>query len=303
MAMESQKKKKPQMLMTEKETYDFYYETFCQQDFYDYYDYYDEEVRSNFLKFIPKIEKEREIAQEIMDVVRQLQLPLKLDKLTRGEGNCFPFAVLQQCKRAEIFSYITRPLKRLVSVEDGHSVLRREVTKFIKKSEIQRIVKFRAQYEETDGAANKEPWDEYWERMERNKTWVDYWFIQATAWYLQLDMWIITTSSTDRSPYIEISGNLEEGGIPSERPILILGTKSNCHYQSLLPIEMLSPQHFMDQERSVVQMNKARKKFNGMSKLASTPNRQPEEGSNKSNYSMQPDLPVQGRRAYNKLLK
>ena len=45
MAMESQKKKKPQMLMTEKETYDFYYETFCQQDFYDYYDYYDEEVR------------------------------------------------------------------------------------------------------------------------------------------------------------------------------------------------------------------------------------------------------------------
>ena len=34
------------MLMTEEETYNFHYETFCQDDYYDYYDYYDEEVRA-----------------------------------------------------------------------------------------------------------------------------------------------------------------------------------------------------------------------------------------------------------------
>ena len=44
--MESEKKKESQLLMTEAETYNFHYETFCQDDYYDYYDYYDEEVRA-----------------------------------------------------------------------------------------------------------------------------------------------------------------------------------------------------------------------------------------------------------------
>ena len=257
----------------------------------------------SMLKFGANLEMERRIAQEIMDVVRKLQLPLKLDELTRGEGDCFPLAVLQQCQRAEIFSYIRPSIKRFVSGEDGHSVLRREVTKFIKKSKTQRIAEFRANFEETDGASNKESWDEYWERMETNKTWVDFWFIQATAWYLQLDIWIITTSSTNRSPYIEISGDLENGGIPFDRPIVILGTKSNCHYQSLLLDDMLSHQHFMDQEKSDVQMNKDGKKFNGMADPASFLNRRSEKGSKICNDSMQLDLPTQGKRANNKLLK
>ena len=206
---------------------------------------------ASFLNFIPTLDSEKKLAQEIMDVVCKLQLPLKLDELTRGEGNCFPLAVLQQCKRKEIFSYIRPSVKRIVSVKDGHSVLRREVTKFIMTSKTQRISKFRTQYEETDGAFNNVPWNEYWTKMVTDKTWVDFWFIQATAWYLQLDMWIITTSSTYSSPYIEISGNLEECGIPFDRPILLLGTKSNCHYQSLLLIEMLSNQHYLDQATSV----------------------------------------------------
>ena len=73
-------------------------------------------------KFDAKLEMERRIAQEIMDVVRSLQLPLKLDELTRGEGNCFPIAVLQQCKRPEIFSYIRPSIKRFVSHKDSHLV-------------------------------------------------------------------------------------------------------------------------------------------------------------------------------------
>ena len=45
------------------------------------------------------LEMERRIAEEIMAVVRKLDLPLKLDQLTKGEGNCFPIAIMQQCKR------------------------------------------------------------------------------------------------------------------------------------------------------------------------------------------------------------
>ena len=244
---------------------------------------------ASLLKFGKTLEMERRIATEIMDVVHKLQLPLKLDKLTRGEGNCFPLAVLQQCKRTDIFSYLRPAIKRFVHIQDSHSVLRREVRKFIMKSKTHRIAQFRTQYEETDGPANKETWDRYWERMVVDKTWVDFWFIQATAWYLQLDMWIITTSSTDNSPYIEISGNLDEGGIPYDRPILILGTKSNCHYQSLLPIEVLYHQDFPGQETTGLQMtNNARKQFNEMA----TPARQPKEGLKNSSNSINLDLPV-----------
>ena len=126
------------------------------------------------------------------------------------------------------------------------------------KSKTLRVMQFRAQYEQTDGPANKETWDQYWDRMVIDKTWVDYWFIQATAWYLQLDMWIITTSSTNTSPYIE------EGGLPCNKAILILGTKSNCHYQSLLPIELTFHPSAQNVENEDFQIEEARKKFNEM---------------------------------------
>ena len=36
---------------------------------------------------------ERRIADEIMETVHRLQLPLKLDQLTEGKGNCFPISI------------------------------------------------------------------------------------------------------------------------------------------------------------------------------------------------------------------
>ena len=235
------------------------------------------------------MEMERKIAQEIMDVVHQLELPLELDTLTKGDGNCFPLAILQQCKRPEVFSYIRPAIKRFVNREEGHSILRREVRKFVTKSKTQRVMHFRAQYEQTDGLANKESWDQYWDRMVTDKTWVDYWFIQATAWYLQLDMWIITTSSTNTSPYIEINGNFEEGGLPCNRAILILGTKSNCHYQSLLPIELTFHPSAQNVENKDFQIEEARKKFNEMTVPDSTSCKPPNTEHAKL-FSPPPDL-------------
>ena len=53
-----------------------------------------------------------------------------------------------------------------------------------------------------------------------DRTWVDYWFVQATAWYLQLDIWIVSTTNTDSSPYIDINGNLADGNMSSGGPII-----------------------------------------------------------------------------------
>ena len=96
-----------------------------------------------------------------MDVVHQLELPLKLDKITKGDGNCFPRAIIQQCKRPEIMSYISPAIKRYVNKEDGHGVLRTEVKKFIMKSKTQRVKFFKFQYEQTDGPANNTTWEQY----------------------------------------------------------------------------------------------------------------------------------------------
>jgi hypothetical protein len=49
------------------------------------------------------MENEKMIAGEIMNTVRRLQLPLKLDEITEGRGNCFPLAILAQGRRSEIF--------------------------------------------------------------------------------------------------------------------------------------------------------------------------------------------------------
>jgi hypothetical protein len=185
-----------------------------------------------------------------MDTINRLQLPFKLDQLTEGLGNCFPIAILQQLRRPEILSQLRPAPKRLVKHQTGDSLLRQSVHQFIMKSRSPRVVTFKSQYEETDGPANGETWNQYWARMTTDRTWVDFWFVQATAWYLQLDIWIIATSCTESNPYIEVSGNLADGNKPSGGPGITLGTKSNCHYKSLLPVEMFHLEFQQNQHTS-----------------------------------------------------
>ena len=47
-------------------------------------------------------EDDERLALEIMKTVRRLKLPLKLDQITEGRGNCFPLAIQAQCSRPEI---------------------------------------------------------------------------------------------------------------------------------------------------------------------------------------------------------
>ena len=48
-------------------------------------------------------ESERELADQIMDHVHKHNLNFKLDKLTRGEGNCFMIAVMQQLQQDHVY--------------------------------------------------------------------------------------------------------------------------------------------------------------------------------------------------------
>ena len=180
---------------------------------------------------------ERRIATEIMRTVRRLDLPLKLDTITEGRGNCLPLSILAQCRRSEIFRELNAPLQALVLRNDP-TLLRNAVHSFVTNCRHPSLLAYKKRYEEVLSVIDQKSWNEYWNVMIRNYEWVDYVFIQSTAWYLKHDIVIVTTSSTEQHPYMTISGNLDNGNMPCKGTVLIVGSKSQVHYQSLLPLSM-----------------------------------------------------------------
>ena len=78
-------------------------------------------------------QNERRLADEILKTVRRLDLPLKLDTITEGKGNCFPLSILAQCKRSEIFQKLEKSVKSLIMKNDP-TFLRSAVHSFVTKS-------------------------------------------------------------------------------------------------------------------------------------------------------------------------
>ena len=170
----------------------------------------------NYEKRIQVYDTEERIANEIMQTVNTLGLPFKLDQLTEGQGNCFPIAILQQMKRPEIFSQLKLGEKMMLKARSPVKILRLNVKRLITISECQNtyVERLKKYYIETDGIVKGISWDEYWTDMNKDRTWVDSWFIQATAWYLNLDLWIVDCASRDDHPFIRISGNLQDEDVP-----------------------------------------------------------------------------------------
>ena len=77
-----------------------------------------------------------------MTVVNQLGLPLISDRITEGKGNCFPIAILDQCKRPEILSQLPASTKKIVykNKNVGQLQLRMEVKNFIQTSDHPNII-------------------------------------------------------------------------------------------------------------------------------------------------------------------
>merc|ERR1712020_683698 len=68
------------------------------------------------------------------------------------------------------------------------------------------------------------------------RAWADNIFVQATAWYLNLDLRIIYAgANTEGQTVTTTDGNFSPVGGSEQRPLLYLGYIINEHYQSLLP--------------------------------------------------------------------
>ena len=166
--------------------------------------------------------------------IQRCSLQLKLDDKTEGYGNCFPYAIVQQCRRPEIRTWLQE--NKPQAIVNFHSTLRKKVTNFALKSRHPTIIDFKKSYDQVLRQDNRKTWTEYWNEMAQDGTWVDYLFVQVCAWYMELDMLILTTSATPTDPFIFISGNFHNIPAPNTGPPMLLGNYTNIHYQSLLPL-------------------------------------------------------------------
>ena len=71
--------------------------------------------------------------------------------------------------------------------------------------------------------------------MLKDGIWADNWFVQASALFLEMDIWIMDTTCTKKKPYFQVDGNLEEDEYCSET--LYLGLAHESHYQSLILVD------------------------------------------------------------------
>ena len=174
--------------------------------------------------------------EEIWDGISRCQLHLKFDDYTEGDGNCFPRAVVQQCRRPEIQNNLNQNQK----INTQHYMaVRSAVCNFMVNSHNPSIQQFRQSYIDNEWATSRVGWNDYWIAMSQDKVWVDYKFIQGTAWYLKQDIMIVTTGSTPLNPYIYINGDMNNNNIPCPGVPILIGSLLDQHFQSLLPAEFV----------------------------------------------------------------
>ena len=161
----------------------------------------------------------------LQEAILRCKLQLKFDNKTEGKGNCFPYAIVQQCRRPEIRSWLQE--NKQTAIFTNIQTVRTRVANFALKSRLPIITNYKANYEKV----NNLPWSDYWNRMATDKTWVDSHFVQMTAWYIELDILILTSTSKRGNPFIKIQGNMSNMEENAPGPPLLLGNYTNVHYQ------------------------------------------------------------------------
>ena len=130
-------------------------------------------------------------------------------------------ALMQQLRREDIYHKARTEIKQLARTLDHRE--------------------FREHY---NNSAEPKTWDQYWNDM-LGVTWADHHFIVASAYYLEFNIEIITTSATEEHPSFTIPCNLPE------KDTLWLGNITDLHYQSILKDDREEPMNNPVQESDV----------------------------------------------------
>ena len=192
-----------------------------------------------------------------LDMIRQaIQISgerLELDSPTRGDGNCGPRALVQQCQRHSVKIFLQR---RGVTISTFKE-MKKYVANFIRENaKDQRVQDLKENFEQGQSTLHEEEkavkehlrleartWEKYWIDMrkdagqERGKRWRECWaddiWLGAAALYLNMDIHILQAGDQTAGQMIVVKGNWTPA---EDKPALYLGYIPNSHYQSLIPI-------------------------------------------------------------------
>ena len=177
--------------------------------------------------------------------IQETQLPLVIDTPTTGDGNCFSRAMVQQFQRPSVNAFLEQTSKHIATFLE----LKLEVVKFVHQNkDSEKIKALKENFELSQQNNHKEglprrTWEQYWEDMDTDGRWADDIFIQATAFYLNMDILIIfAAQATKERLFGRIEGNFSSDvALNRKAPTLIVGyiniSRNLEHYQSLIPRE------------------------------------------------------------------
>ena len=133
--------------------------------------------------------------------------------------------------RPDVQKHLNEEQKKLRSSLE----LRRAVHRFMLRNETNSLVR---KMKNKFNAAEEMSWAHYWWRMTNGRPdmlWADEWFMQLTAWYLEMLIMIMDPRCTKEGvPFIPVSGAFGSKASSIDDLTLILGLKPPVHYQSLL---------------------------------------------------------------------
>ena len=172
----------------------------------------------------PNWDISRGYAKKIAEVIQKLDIMFTMDNLTVADGNCFTFAIFQQLSQPYIYQTLDRNLRMIVNRMDVLSFKQKVFEFAINSPEVL------AQQELM--AKDMNDWNSYWKKMLKNGELADTTFVQCTAWYLNMDLVIVSDACNEENKFFKIHGYFDDDNV--ERLQLDLGYITNTHYQSII---------------------------------------------------------------------
>ena len=197
---------------------------------------------------------ERKFADEFLQAIRSLELPMKLDRLTRYTPNSYYVAVLQQMKRKKIYDLLSDEHKNLAD-QMKPALLQARICESMltcesngEEEDHPDLGANRLKCEFISDGMSKEwgSWNEYWKKMADHFPSYyppNYWEFQATALFLRLNLKVVRIRAAGNFSvhnYLKhnvfITNYLHESQIQKLdiTKTLLIGKKTDIHFQSLL---------------------------------------------------------------------
>ena len=82
----------------------------------------------------------------LQQAILRCKLQLKFDNQTEGKGNCFPYAIVQQCRRPEIRSWLQE--HKQTAIFANIQTVRNRVANFALKSKLPIVSNYKSNYEQ-----------------------------------------------------------------------------------------------------------------------------------------------------------